>query len=373
MNVSDTQSKVQAPAGSAPAKESKPASSKEPSAPPAKPNDTFESQPKAKGPVLDGAPRTTPATAAAATAATDLPPGVTPEKMAEMAKDMDTHLSTFPTRDSAVLEAEAYAHAADLVQAEYPNLTNAQKMDMTVALSFYAVNGPEQIDNLSKVDSGQTQVLPMVKAIHSQDPKGDLKADTSAPGETDNDPNTTTTLDPEMDDHTGGQAFHTNFFVAGAYVAGTDVVRQEVLFGANVFHESLDPGDDGKSPQDYFASSAGQAIGGKALIDLRNQPDGFKYAAAAMYGMMSAQGTALPERFGGPDPAQATALSTRLQATRDSEDFKTFFGVDSPPAKYLVEPASWVTHNIWVPTLKLIFAQILRLQGKDVPLGNSVK
>ena len=66
-------------------------------------------------------------------------------------------------------------------------------------------------------------------------------------------------------------------------------------------------------------------------------------------------------------------LREMLRRLPSPEDFKTFFGVDSPPAKYLVEPASWVTHNIWVPTLKLILAQILRLQGKDVPLGNSVK
>lgn len=165
--------------------------------------------------------------------------------------------------DAAEIMAFTYERSVELVRERYPDMPVTERMDRAVAISFYTLNGPEQIGNLRHADSGQTQVLTYLDELAAVAP-----ADAFAGGGLDS-TDGGGSLYADYSDGTNNQAFHTNFFVAAGYVAGDSVVSNAVAGAGNLYHETLDPdawANGGGSMADYAASSAGLWAGQELFI-----------------------------------------------------------------------------------------------------------
>ncbi|MBL8957810.1 MAG: hypothetical protein JNK82_43955 [Myxococcaceae bacterium] len=213
--------------------------------------------------------------------------------------------------DAAEITAAAYTSATREVQARFPNLTPEEQSDLVVAVAFMTLNGSGQLGNLSMADSGQTEVLPMVRQLQSLEQRyvaqnpGDVNGFMAGP---DNQPapnegldassGSADHLDPRLDDGTAGQAFHTNFFIAAGYVAGDDLLHLGTAQAGNVIHETLDPNawsGAGGTAQDYLASYVGICIGSALSA---NRSSGPQLQAGLVYGAMSGPDSGT-DSFGG--------------------------------------------------------------------------
>lgn len=165
--------------------------------------------------------------------------------------------------DAAEIMAFTYERSVELVRERYPDMPVTERMDRAVAISFYTLNGPDQIGNLRHADSGETQVLQVLDELAAEAPP-----EAYAGGGLDS-TNGRGSLYPDYSDGTNNQAFHTNFFVAAGYVAGDNVVSNAVAGAGNLFHETLDPdawANGGGSMADYAASSAGLWAGQELFL-----------------------------------------------------------------------------------------------------------
>lgn len=269
----------------------------------------------AEGTGLDVAAKKKTNEVRAASAVQATPSGATDAEIAAQVRD-DVRAASAGGADAAQIMTVAHQRAVELVRDRYPDMPPTERMDRAMAIATYVLNGPGQIENLTKVDSGETRTVEYMRDIAANDPQGALFAGMDLDSN-----NGGGTLYDSYNDGTPNQAFHTNFFIAAGYVAGGDMTKAALAQGGNVYHETVDPdawANGGGSMADYAASASG-IIAGHQLFEARKYAAGFESGAHAeggnidllvptmVSGFVSDAGTPAPHVAGTTDAQQQGA------------------------------------------------------------------
>jgi hypothetical protein len=224
--------------------------------------------------------------------------------------------------DAAQIMTLAHERSVELVREQYPNAPPTERMDRSVAIATYVLNGTGNIEDLAKVDSGRTNTVQYMRDIQANDPAG-----TGFAGPNLDSTNGGGTFYNSYSDGTPNQAFHTNFFVAAGYVAGGDPLMTAKAQAGNLWHETLDTNawaEGGGSLADFAASSTG-IIAGSQLAQARQYAAEFEAGLhpsggdidlmqpVIVAGFVSDAGTPAPQVAGMTEGQQQAAQQTMTQ------------------------------------------------------------
>lgn len=197
--------------------------------------------------------------------------------------------------DAVELTRAAHQTAANEIARLAPAASPQDRADAAMAVGSMSILRRKDVADLSRVDSGQTQVVPYMRDLVSRmGPETDQNRFPARDAK-----NGGGTLEPRFSDGTNGQAYHGGFFIVAGYVAAGNLGAQSLVNAAAVFHETIDPNVfkwGGASQPDYALSMYGAAAGAR-LRSLRDRGDG-DLIPSVTAGFMARRGTAEPQPEG---------------------------------------------------------------------------
>jgi hypothetical protein len=245
--------------------------------------------------------------------------------------------------DAVEITRVAHQTATDSIARTSPHASKQERADAAMAVATHALTGSAHIRDLEKVDSGRTSMVKYLREVSALNDKDGTRTwsspldKTVGKGE----------LEPRFDDATDGQPFHIGFFTAAGYVAAGNPVKQALVSGAALYHETLEPAafqGTGNTRADYVASMYGAAAG-EHMKRARDRGDGDLIPAMSV-GLMAKDGVTPPAAGLSPERHRAAvAAANDVRAQRASWFNQAV--VDYNPSSNALIGAVQLAQKVW--------------------------